>query len=102
MDYAQDKAYMLYRLGWSRGGREKHLPDEIIREISKYVFYDTRSIEYHRYMQYITKREFFRKKVIGFMAFYFDFARRRDIPLEVVHWKQLLLPIELDMVDDDE
>ena len=48
---SQDKAVMLGLLGWSRGGKEKHLPLDMIREIGKFLFFDSRTEEYEDHME---------------------------------------------------
>ena len=46
-----DKAVMLEALGWSRGGKkDKHLPDDIVRIIHQFTYFDIRSDAYKEYL----------------------------------------------------
>lgn len=54
---SQDKAFILELLGWSRGGKTNHLPDDIIGVIKKFTFYDTRSEAYYEHLEKKRKKK---------------------------------------------
>lgn len=55
----QDKVFMVDLLGWSRGGNEEHLPDEIVREIKQLAFFDTRTEAYRKHQMMLRRRQNF-------------------------------------------
>ena len=61
---SQDKSVMLGLLGWSRGGKEKHLPLDIVREIGKFIFFDSRTEEYKEHSEKIMMRERMKHHVV--------------------------------------
>lgn len=48
---SQDRAVMLELLGWSRGGKTNHLPDDIIGVIKDFTFFDTRTKAYYEHLE---------------------------------------------------
>ena len=48
---SQDRAVMLELIGWSRGGKINHLPDDIIGVIKDFTFFDTRSEAYREHLE---------------------------------------------------
>lgn len=48
---SQDRAVMLELLGWYRGGKTNHLPDDIIGVIKDFTFFDTRTKAYREHLE---------------------------------------------------
>lgn len=58
---AQDQSVALGLLGWSRGGKIDHFPEDMIREISQYVYFDIRDSRAEVYREH--KKNMLKRKM---------------------------------------